>query len=186
MTCKPSNDKDKLGHPHNLVGLPCAAKLSQANLKVVLSDLKPGVTATLWAAKFATRPRQHMSLILRKPDFCKSENKAAFVFTTWVVQSLYFLNPKFRACSHLLWLHSLVSVGPGRKPRRPVFSERGSYVFMGNWWQSHKSPYRSFVLRKPVFGVSDQIRQKLHCAVTEDGQRFEISDLGSKGIVLAM
>ena len=26
-----------------------------------------------------------------------------------------------------MWLHSLVCVGPGRKPRRPVFSQRGSY-----------------------------------------------------------
>ena len=36
-------------------------------------------------------------------------------------------NPKFQASSHLLWLYSLVCVGPGRKPRRPVFSQRGSY-----------------------------------------------------------
>ena len=27
---------------------------------------------------------------------------SAFVFATWIVQSLYFLNPKFQACSHLL------------------------------------------------------------------------------------
>ena len=26
-----------------------------------------------------------------------------------------------------MWLTSLVCLGPGRKPRRPVFSERGSY-----------------------------------------------------------
>ena len=37
------------------------------------------------------------------------------------------LNPKLQASSHLVWLYSLVCVGPGRKPRRPVFSERGSY-----------------------------------------------------------
>ena len=29
---------------------------------------------------------------------------SAFVFTTWIVQSLNFLNPKFQASSHLLWL----------------------------------------------------------------------------------
>ena len=40
--------------------------------------------------------------------------------------SLYYLNPKFQASSHLLWLYRLVCVGPGRKPRRPVFSQRGS------------------------------------------------------------
>ena len=76
---------------------------------------------------------------MRKPDFCICENKDAdqlrgnreadqrLCFTTQIVQSLYYLNPKFQASSHLLWLHSPVFIGPGRKPRRPVFSERGSY-----------------------------------------------------------
>ena len=91
-----------------------------------------------------------MSLVMRKPDFCICENKCAnqlcgnrtFVFATQIVQSLYSLNLyfatqivqllyslnlKFQASSHLLWLHSPVLVGPGRKPRRPVFSQRGSY-----------------------------------------------------------
>ena len=76
---------------------------------------------------------------MRKPDFCICENKdadqfavtakliSAFDFATQIVQFLYFLNPKFQASSHLLWQYSPVCVGPGRKPRRPVFSERGSY-----------------------------------------------------------
>ena len=42
------------------------------------------------------------------------------------MQSLYFLNTKFQASSHLLWLYSPVCVGPGRKLRRPVFSQQGS------------------------------------------------------------
>ena len=33
---------------------------------------------------------------------------SAFVFATRIVQSLYFLNSKFQASSHLLWLYSLV------------------------------------------------------------------------------
>ena len=41
---------------------------------------------------------------------------SAFVFATYIVQSLFFLNPKFQASSHLLELYSLVCVGPGRKP----------------------------------------------------------------------
>ena len=72
---------------------------------------------------------------MRKPDFCICENKEAdqklvraFVFGIRVVQSLYNLNPKFQTSSHLLWLHSPVCVGPGRKPRRPVFSKRGSIM----------------------------------------------------------
>ena len=51
---------------------------------------------------------------------------SAFVFAKRVVQSLFYLNPKFQASGHLLWLYSPVCVGPGWKPRRPVFSERGS------------------------------------------------------------
>ena len=58
---------------------------------------------------------------------------SAFVFTARIVQSLYFLYTKFQASSHLVWLYSLVCVGPGRKPRRPVFSQRGSYV--AKWCQ---------------------------------------------------
>ena len=57
-----------------------------------------------------------ISLVMRKPAFCICENKtktqisfavtakliSAFVFDTRIVQSLYFLNPKFQAPSHLL------------------------------------------------------------------------------------
>ena len=76
---------------------------------------------------------------MRKPAFCICENKdadqlrgnrkliSAFVLATWIVQSLFFLNPKFHASRYLLWLYSPVCVGPGRKPRRSVFSERGSF-----------------------------------------------------------
>ena len=39
-----------------------------------------------------------------------------FVFTTCIVQSLFFLNPKFQASSSLLWLYSPVCVGPVQKP----------------------------------------------------------------------
>ena len=52
---------------------------------------------------------------------------SAFVSATRIVKSLYFLNPKFQASSHLLWLHRPVCVGPGQKPRRPVFSQGGSF-----------------------------------------------------------
>ena len=47
---------------------------------------------------------------------------SAFVFAKRIVQLHYFLDPKFQASSHLLWLYSPVCVAPGRKPRRPVFS----------------------------------------------------------------
>ena len=55
---------------------------------------------------------------------CRS---APLFFAIRIVQSLYYLNPKYQASNHLLSQYSLVCVGPGRKPQRPVFSQRGSY-----------------------------------------------------------
>ena len=51
---------------------------------------------------------------------------SVFVFATQIVQSLFFPNPKFQVSSYNQWLRSPVCVGPGRKPRRPVFWRRGS------------------------------------------------------------
>ena len=62
-----------------------------------------------------------------KPTICTGKNKgagqlsstvkliSAFVFATWIVQFLYFLNSKFPASSHPLCFYSLVCVGPVRK-----------------------------------------------------------------------
>ena len=81
---------------------------------------------------------------MRKPAFAYAKTKtqiscaitaqliSAFVFATRIVKSLYFLNPKFQASSHLLWLHSPVCLGLGQKPRRPVFTQRSSYLSL-NW-----------------------------------------------------
>ena len=107
-------------------------------------------SSLLWQGKqLRTLPSQcdrgfivnEMSLVVRKQALCKCEKTkmqiscavtaqliSAFVFATWLVQSLYYLNPKFQASSHLLWLYSPVCVVPGRKPRRPVFSQGGSNI----------------------------------------------------------
>ena len=37
-------------------------------------------------------------------------------------------------------------------------------------------------MRKPVFGVSDQVGYKLGCTVTEDGKSLEILDLEVEGL----
>ena len=81
---------------------------------------------------------RNVSLVMRKPAFCICENKdadcesakliSAFVFASRIVQSLYFLNTKFQAFINPPWLYCPVCVGPGRKPQRPVFSQRGSNV----------------------------------------------------------
>ena len=43
----------------------------------------------------------------------------------------------------------------------------------------------SLVVRKSVFGVSEQVRHKPGYAFTEDGERLEILDLESSVIVLS-
>ena len=94
---------------------------------------------------------------MRKTDFCQGETKAqisfavtaklisAFVFATRIVQFLFYLNPKFQASSSFLSLYRPVCVGPGRKPRRPVFSRRGSYFFshFSSLADSRRALYRS-------------------------------------------
>ena len=81
-----------------------------------------------------------MSLVARKPAFCicenidadklrgyrKADQRLCFHYIDSTI--LFFLNPKLQASSHLLGLYSLVCVGPGRKPRRTVFSLRGSNI----------------------------------------------------------
>ena len=73
------------------------------------------------------------SRVVRNRLFTYAKTKAvtaqlisAFIFATRIVQSLCFLNPKFQASSHLLWLYIPICVGPGRKTRRPVFSQQCS------------------------------------------------------------
>ena len=71
-----------------------------------------------------------MSRVIKKPVVCSCENKGTDQLrgNSYIVLPLFFLNPKFQASCHLLWLHSPVCVGTGRKPRRQVFSRRGSYM----------------------------------------------------------
>ena len=64
---------------------------------------------------------------MRKPAFRICENKVADQLRSireadqrlcfrYSDSTIFFLNPKFQASSHLLWLYSLVCVGPGLKP----------------------------------------------------------------------
>ena len=54
---------------------------------------------------------------------------SAFVFPIWIVQFLFFLNPKFQASSDLLSLHSPVCVGTGRNPE-DRFSHNKAHICM--------------------------------------------------------
>ena len=63
--------------------------------------------------------KQHSALAKTKAPISfalTGELISAFVFSTWIVQFLYFLNPKFPASYHLLRLYRPVCVRPGRNP----------------------------------------------------------------------
>ena len=65
---------------------------------------------------------------------------STFVFSIRIVHFLFYLYLKFQASCHLLWLYSPVCVGPGRKPRRPGFSQQGSFNF-SLFFCLHKTRY---------------------------------------------
>ena len=82
----------------------------------------------IWAATWENRIFAYAKTKTQISFAVTAKLISVFVFATRIVQSLDFLNPKLQVSSHLLWLYSQVCVGPGRKPRRPVFWLRGSYV----------------------------------------------------------
>ena len=68
-----------------------------------------------------------------KPTICIGEIKgadqiSAFVFATLIVETLFYLNPKFQASNLFLCQYRLVCVGPGWKPKLLLFSCTGSCV----------------------------------------------------------
>ena len=105
-----------------------------------------------------------------KPAFCICENKdadqlrgkvtakliSAFVLATQIVQSLFYLNLKSQASSHLLWLYSLVCVGPGRKPE-DRFSHNEAQVILHI---SSQKPKLSVIIRSTslLLMITDTIR----------------------------
>ena len=58
---------------------------------------------------------------------------SAVVFTTGIVQFIYFLNPKVRASSRLLCLYSWVCVRPVRKPHCWFSYEATQYLAQGQY-----------------------------------------------------
>ena len=92
----------------------------------------------------------NLSRDVTKPEFCICENKDAdqlrgnreadqrLCFRYIDIKSLCFLNPKFQASSRLLWLYSPVCVRPGLKPRRPGFSQRGSFLKLSKHLNIHR------------------------------------------------
>ena len=89
---------------------------------------------------------------------------SAFVFAARIVQSLYFLNAKFQASSHLLWLYSPVCVGPGRNPKTGFLTMRLIYFSIDILVGKQNSPRcdAAFCIFKPG---EDSVPYISYCAL---------------------
>ena len=130
-----------MGHLHsiNMRLYKCIVKNNQQISKVSCQRSQGMQSISLREAMFVLKlgiemHRQMSRLMRLKNERPHEKNKICigadqlriyciFFFSKfWIVQSLFFLNPKFPASSHLLYLYSSVCVRPGRKPQRLVFS----------------------------------------------------------------
>ena len=82
--------------------------MPRSGIPVIAVELRCHATALIAYAK----TKGQISCVATVQLIC------VFVFAAKIVQSLYFLNPKFQAS----WLYSLVCVGADQKPRKQVFS----------------------------------------------------------------
>ena len=102
---------------------------------------------------------------MRKPAFCicKEEvadqlcgNRAADqrLCFPYIVQCLYFLNPKFQASNYLLWLYNPVCVKPGRKPQTCFLKMRLTCTFFTVYQYVKLFPHFDFYSRNLVLNRS--------------------------------
>ena len=84
-------------------------------------QILPGILAASWeiqilpgilAASWENRQKQKTQISFA----VTTKLISAFVFATWIVQFLFYLNPKFQASSSFLCLYRPVCVGPFLKP----------------------------------------------------------------------
>ena len=104
-----------------------------------------------------------MIRVTRNPVFCICDNKSiqiicaasvqlisAFVFASWLLQSLFFLHLTYQVPSDLLGLHSPVCVRPGQKPGRQVRFSRD---------EAHIKPFHE-ILYEPRYEKTDFLHMR--------------------------
>ena len=91
---------------------------------------------------------------------------------TGYMRSLFYLNPKCQAS----WLYSPVCVGPVRKPRSPVFSQRGSNFNIGILKpSSNRSPNIFTLFQKVKIGHTKRFNSKDKSRLCRDFAGYFIS-----------
>ena len=126
-------------------------------------------------------------------------NKLCLYWETYLISTNHFPVPAFLPVAMITpsghWLIPYQTVGEKTClwGFRPGSTQAGLYPHR-RWLQRVKISdsrrvivlhYMSRDVRKPVFGVFDQVRHKPGWEITEDSQRLEISDLDRRGIVLS-
>ena len=129
----------------------------------------------IWAASWENQQSAYAKTKTQISFAVTAKLISAFVFATWIVQSLYFLNTKFQASSHLQWLHSLVCVRPGQNPHcwfsRVTAHLISTLVFcyLDSFFLAKISKHKlSNVMRKSAFcqlenKEADQLRSICNC-----------------------
>ena len=118
--------------------------------------------------------------VMRKPTFAYAKTKAQVSFAvavklinTFVLDKRIVQYSKFPASSHLQCVYSLVCGGPARKPHC-WFSHDAALTDI-QWdqmfalYHHEEATHLTLPMRKLAFWVSDQVRHKLSCTVTEAG-----------------
>ena len=116
----PVNLNDRCRYKSDMWLCPTRFKQKTNNILFII------ITGYTWAASWKNQRFAYVKTKTQISFAVTAKLISACVFNTQLVQSVYFLNPKFQASSHLMWLHSPVCVGPCRKTNTLVFSCRGS------------------------------------------------------------
>ena len=94
-----------------------------------------GSADIIWAATWENRIFAYAKTKTQISFAVTAKLISAFVFATWIVQSLSFLNPKFQVPSHLLWLRSPVCVGTwSETPKTGFLTSRLILLYVYQCW----------------------------------------------------
>ena len=128
----------KLKTKHGTTPPPPKKKKKSQTFPTIIDHDNRGNIKSIWAASWESQQSAYAKPKAQISFAVTAKLISAFVFATQIVQSLFFLNPKFQVYSLLLWLYSLICVGPVHKTTLLVSSWRGLFVIAvsESWWSS--------------------------------------------------
>ena len=108
----------------------------------------------IWATSWENQQSAYAKTKTQISFAVTAKLNSAFVFATWIVQSLYFLNTKFQASSHLQWLYSLIYVRPGQNPHCWFPHVAAHFLYMRKQWNTPEAQISCTIPKqKSILGV---------------------------------